>query len=112
MQRCHLLVEFELCHKFYPSTQGVRKMASYIQSVLGNNERLVYTAKVSLWSMVPLFVLGFVLLFFWGLGLLVWLSAFIKYKTTELGITDKKIIAKFGFIRRDTIELLLPKVES
>jgi len=57
-------------------------------------------------------VLGLLLLPFYGLGLLLWLSAYIRYKTTELGITDKKIIAKFGFIKRDTIELLLPKVES
>lgn len=32
--------------------------------------------------------------------------------TTELAITNKKIIAKFGFIKRDTIELLLSKAES
>jgi uncharacterized membrane protein YdbT with pleckstrin-like domain len=87
-------------------------MSSYIQSVLSNNEKLLYTAKVSVWSMLPLFILGFFFLFFYGLGLLFWLAAYIRYKTTELGITDKKIIAKFGFIERDTIELLLPKVES
>lgn len=87
-------------------------MASYIQGVLGSNEKLLYTAKVSIWSMLPLFVFGFLLLPLFGIGLLLWLAAYIRYKTTELGITDKKIIAKFGFIKRDTIELLLPKVES
>ncbi|UOO81955.1 PH domain-containing protein [Uruburuella testudinis] len=32
--------------------------------------------------------------------------------TTELALTNKKVIAKFGFIRRSTIELNLDKVES
>ena len=38
--------------------------------------------------------------------------AVLRYTTTELAITNKKIIAKFGFIKRDTIELLLPRAES
>lgn len=87
-------------------------MSSYIESVLSNNEKVLYSAKVSVWSMLPLILLGFLLLPFYGLGLLLWLAAYIRYKTTELGVTDKKVIAKFGFIKRDTIELLLPKVES
>lgn len=87
-------------------------MSSYIESVLSNNEKVLYSAKVSVWSLLPLLALGLLLLPFYGLGLLFWLAAYIRYKTTELGVTDKKIIAKFGFIKRDTIELLLPKVES
>ena len=87
-------------------------MSSYIESVLSNNEKVLYSAKVSVWSMLPLILLGFLFLPFYGLGLLLWLATYIRYKTTELGVTDKKVIAKFGFIKRDTIELLLPKVES
>nr|WP_256445990.1 PH domain-containing protein [Hahella sp. HN01] len=41
-----------------------------------------------------------------------WLSAAISYLTTELVITNKRIIAKFGFIRRNTIEMAVIKVES
>ncbi len=87
-------------------------MPSYIENALGTDEKLLSVAKVSVWSLLPLLVLGLVLLPVYGIGLLLWLKAYIQYKTTELGITDKKVIAKFGFIRRDTIELLLPKVES
>jgi uncharacterized membrane protein YdbT with pleckstrin-like domain len=36
----------------------------------------------------------------------------IEYKTTEIAITNKRIIAKFGLIERKTIELNLLKVES
>jgi len=38
--------------------------------------------------------------------------AFFRYKTTELSITNKRIVAKFGLISRHTIEMKLPRVES
>ncbi len=87
-------------------------MSSYVQTVIGKDEKVEYEAKVSILSLIPLLLLGLILLPVYGLGLLFWVAAFIQYKSTELAITNKKIIAKFGFIRRNTIELLLPKVES
>lgn len=87
-------------------------MASYIQSTLIADEKVVYEAKTSVWSMLPLLILGFLLLFAMGLGLLFWFAAFIRYKTTELAFTNKRVIAKFGFISRRTVELNLSKVES
>ena len=87
-------------------------MSSYIDNVVGSGEKVEYHAKVSLWSMMPLFLLGLVLLPVYGLGLVIWVIAFLQYSSTELAITNKKIVAKFGFIKRDTIELLLPKAES
>jgi len=87
-------------------------MGTYVQSVISSGERVEYEARISIWSMLPYFIVGLLFLPVFGLGLVFWLAAFIRYKTTELAITNKKIIAKFGFIRRDTIELLLPKVES
>lgn len=87
-------------------------MSSYIDSVIGNDESVEYHAKVSIWSMIPLFVLGLILLPLYGLGLVFWIIAVLRYVSTELAISNKKIIAKFGFIKRNTIELLLPKAES
>jgi uncharacterized membrane protein YdbT with pleckstrin-like domain len=87
-------------------------MVSYLKSTLIDDEKLIYEAKISVWSLLPLLVLGFFLLFLWGLGLLCWLAAFIPYKTTELAFTNKRVIAKFGFISRQTVELNLAKVES
>ncbi|RYM60781.1 hypothetical protein BSQ98_19130 [Serratia liquefaciens] len=46
------------------------------------------------------------------LGLFMLLNVVIKIITTELALTNKRIIAKFGFIRRSTVELRLEKVES
>lgn len=87
-------------------------MASYVDSVIGRGEVVKYRAKISVWSMLPHIIVGFVFLPVFGLGLFFWIIAFIRYMTTELAITDRKIIAKFGFIQRDTIEILLPKIES
>ncbi len=87
-------------------------MSSYVQSVIGSGEKVEYEAKVSIWSLLPLFVVGLLLIWVYGLGLIFWAIAIMRYMTTELVITDKKIISKFGFIKRDTIEMLLPKIES
>ena len=87
-------------------------MSSYVESILGENEKIIYKAKISLWSLSLLIVFGVILLKIYGLGLILLIIAFIRYKTTELVITDKKLIAKFGFIKRESIELFLQKVES
>jgi len=87
-------------------------MSSYVESVIGSGEQVEYEAKVSVWSLLPLILFGLVLLPLYGLGLIFWMIAILRYITTELAITNKKIIAKFGFIKRDTIEMLLPKIES
>ena len=52
---------------------------------------------------------GFVLLV---LGLYLAIRAFIWYSTSEFGITNKRFIAKFGFIKRVSIEIMLNKVEG
>lgn len=45
-------------------------MSSYIDSVIGTGENVEYQAKVSIWSMIPLFVLGLILLPLFGIGLI------------------------------------------
>ena len=87
-------------------------MASYIDGALIKDEKVIYTGRVSLWSLAPLIFFGFLGLFVFGLGLILWIVAFIRYKTTELAFTNKRVIAKFGFISRQTIELNITKVES
>jgi uncharacterized membrane protein YdbT with pleckstrin-like domain len=87
-------------------------MTSYVQGSLMPGEHVVYEGKISLWSLLPLIILGFLLIFVWGLGLMFWLAAFIRYQTTELAITNKRVIAKFGFISRRTVELSLNRIEG
>ena len=38
--------------------------------------------------------------------------AYVRYKTTELAVTTKRVIVKHGFVRRRTVEINLNKVES
>ncbi|MDO8178550.1 MAG: PH domain-containing protein [Undibacterium sp.] len=87
-------------------------MASYIESALIKDEKVIYTGNISLWSLAPSLAVGVLLLFAWGLGVIFLLLAYIRYKTTELAFTNKRVIAKFGFISRQTVELNINKVES
>jgi uncharacterized membrane protein YdbT with pleckstrin-like domain len=86
-------------------------MASYIDKVLIPGEQVLHRARISKWSLAPLIALGIVLLpVVVGLVFLVW--AWIRYATTELAITNKRVIAKSGLIERKTIEMFIAKVES
>ncbi len=87
-------------------------MASYVEGALTKGEQVIYQGKISLWSLSPLLVFGLIFLAAWGLGLLLWIAAAIKYFTTELAITNKRVIAKFGLISRSTVEINLQKIES
>lgn len=87
-------------------------MTSYVEGALVKDEQVLYVGHISLWSLALPIILGFLLLFAFGLGLFFWLIAYIRYKTTELAITNRRVIAKFGFISRRTIELNIDKVES
>ena len=45
-------------------------------------------------------------------GALMLIPPLIDYQTTELGVTNKRMIVKVGFVRRRTLELLLRQVEA
>jgi uncharacterized membrane protein YdbT with pleckstrin-like domain len=84
---------------------------SYIDDSLIEGEVLVHRARVSWWSQFGLVLLGVVtLIVVVGLVFLIW--AWIRVRSTELAITNRRIIAKFGFVKRHTVEINLEKVES
>jgi uncharacterized membrane protein YdbT with pleckstrin-like domain len=87
-------------------------MTSYVEGALVKDEKIVHVGHISLWSLAHLFALGVILLPAFGLGLIFLVMAYIKYKTTELAITSKRVIAKFGFVSRRTVEININKVES
>jgi uncharacterized membrane protein YdbT with pleckstrin-like domain len=87
-------------------------MTSYVEGALVKDEKLVRLGHISLWSLWHLIALGVVLLPAFGLGLVFLVQAYIRYKTTELAITTKRVIVKHGFVRRRTIEININKVES
>ncbi len=61
--------------------------------------------ETTLWADIVSIVLIVIALFLLGQE---WFERF----TTEIAITDRRIIFKRGFIRRDTIEMAVEKVES
>lgn len=99
---------------------------SYIDRNLLTNEQVLHRAHLSrvvfispsLLLLLGLAVLtldgdvaaiGVILLFASLAGLL---SAFIRYKTSEFAVTNKRVIMKVGLIRRTSVEIVLSKVES
>ena len=109
-------------------------MSSYVDSVLAEGERIVYRAAISHWKFFLSYFAGSLFLAIalgayvatgnragaWlamdaiplAIGLIVILSAVIRRQTTELVLTDRRIIMKRGFVSRDTVEINLNKVES
>lgn len=103
-------------------------MASYVNKNLVDGERVIKRASVSWLSFLPRILIAAFLMMpyftnpamqenafsfaFMLIGAYLFLSAAIYIFTTELALTNKRIIAKFGFISRKTIELRLEKVES
>lgn len=96
---------------------------SYVQSNLMPNEEVIATGKLHWWAYAPsgaLAAFGLMLMagspVFGGVmliaALMLMVKAWINTISTELAITNRRVIAKFGFIRRSTIELLHKNVES
>ena len=46
------------------------------------------------------------------LGIVLAVPPFVKYKTSEFGVTNKRVVIKVGVIRRRTVELLSRQVEA
>ncbi|CAG2126851.1 hypothetical protein LMG31506_00204 [Cupriavidus yeoncheonensis] len=87
-------------------------MGSYVNKNLGAGESVVREAKTSWIPYLPAVVLGIITLPVFGLGLLIIIAIWLTIWSTELAVTNRKVVAKVGFIRRDTIEMRLGKVES
>ena len=84
---------------------------SYVDGTLIDGETVLHRGQVSWWPLMPWIVLGVLTtIVAVGIGILAWV--YVKRRTTELAITNKRVIAKKGFIQRDTIEMFLSKVES
>ncbi|HDR8786385.1 TPA: PH domain-containing protein, partial [Escherichia coli] len=79
---------------------------------LTRNESVISRAQTS-WipTIIPV-IIGILLLPFYGLGLLIIIPVLLRVWSTELALTNQRVIAKVGFIRRNTVELRIDKVES
>ena len=102
---------------------------SYVESTLVPGERVMYRAHLH-WATflggAILFVLftivaivfvaqdqsQFAALIIFTLGTLPLAAAYIRYRTSEFAVTDKRVLIKTGLVRRHTLETLLNKVEN
>jgi uncharacterized membrane protein YdbT with pleckstrin-like domain len=85
------------------------RMASYIEQVLGRDEKIIATAKITGWIY---FGPALLTIFTFGLLCPVLLIPWIQRATTDLGVTNKRVIAKAGLISRHTVEQRIQKIES
>lgn len=97
---------------------------SYVEKNLMPSEVVIYRAKLHWAIYMPAIVMGVFSLLMcvgnpvFGIMLIVLfvfpmaLSAFVNTKTSEFAVTDKRVMMKFGFIRRTSLEVLLTKVEG
>lgn len=98
-------------------------MGRYVEGQLTKDENVVYAARVSkavYFNGIILGVWGLIFLMFVPpVGSLVILSAlvalligYLRQTTTELVITNRRVIAKFGVISRTTFEQQITKIEG
>lgn len=106
----------------------------YIESALTKNEEILYRGKPCIfhaWKLIGIILgislimtigvyndpsidspIGFI--FFMTIGASMWLGPPIAifYYTTEMVITNKRVMAKSGFFNKSTVEIKLDKIES
>src|SRR5215470_7528783 len=116
-----------------PAPRGPRM--SYVRNHLQEGETVVYETTVHwivywraiLWLVLAIIVGAFAVALdsksysnllalaafvFAALAMVQWLHALVRRATTELAITDRRIVVKVGLIRRTTSEMNRSKVES
>jgi uncharacterized membrane protein YdbT with pleckstrin-like domain len=103
---------------------------SYLDDHLLAGERVVYRARLH-WSIfatsIVVIALGIALAVvlrvyqpeYWpagaalaGIGLLLAIGPAIHYASSEFAVTDMRVVAKLGFIERESLETLLSKIEA
>ncbi len=119
------LAQLEADGNSVTNSQSPGKAIGYIDSNLMEGEHVIYRAKlhwmVFAWPIIWFYSNSLVAYvkgpdsaknLFFSLAVITAISALITYKTSEFGITNKRILIKFGFIRRRSLETLLTKVEG
>jgi uncharacterized membrane protein YdbT with pleckstrin-like domain len=109
-------------------------MASYVETILGPGEHIIHIGRVSLLTILSsllggtfliVVAIGLLLLQFGSpdvthalagiaaaLGVIIIVVALVRRSSTELAVTNRRVIAKFGLIARSTVEMNLTKIES
>ena len=80
----------------------------YVEQTLLPGEHVVHCGEIH-WA---IFLPGIILLPLFGIGLILLLWALVRKLTSELAVTDQRVIIKVGLISRKTIEMNLAKIEN
>jgi uncharacterized membrane protein YdbT with pleckstrin-like domain len=113
-----------------PGDSSILSIMSYLDEHLLTGERIVYRARLH-WIIfagaIAVVVAGLALAIvlqatqhdYWyiglvlvGVGLLFAIGPAVRYVSSEFAVTDKRVLAKHGFIERESIETLLTKIEA
>lgn len=68
------------------------KMSNFLENDLGRNEQVVLVGKLHILTILP-----------WH---------FIRYATTKLGFTNKRVVGKVGFIKKQSLDAPLNKINN
>ena len=97
---------------------------SYLESNLGKEEKIISKGEVSFLPIIPNAVICFIILVFGIIGgfvgflvtlvidAVIILPKFFGIKNTELGLTNKKVMGKYGIIKTKVMDSPLNKVNS
>ncbi|MDE7278653.1 MAG: PH domain-containing protein [Oscillospiraceae bacterium] len=97
---------------------------AYLESNLGKEEKIISKGEVSFLPLIPSAVFGVIILIFGisaGFGgfiaaliidAIIILPKFLGIKNTELGLTNKKVMGKYGIINTKVMDSPLNKVNS
>lgn len=107
---------------------------SFIEDNLISDEEIIYQTEISwfiyltsiIWAALAVLVFTYgkfalnmpstfitiIALFLVIIAVVKFCNAFIHQACTEIGITNKRMVAKFGFIARETLEIPLNRIES
>jgi uncharacterized membrane protein YdbT with pleckstrin-like domain len=91
-------------------------VASYVDSNLSRGEQVLYRGKLHWCFAGGWFFFGILTLPLYGIGILLIVGAalglFLARKSTEIAVTNQRLILKIGLFQSRTLELKLAKVES
>ncbi len=109
-------------------------MSTYVETIIGPGEQVIHVGRISLLTILSSLLAGtFFIIVALGLllmpigspdvdhalaaiagalGIVVIVVALLRRSSTELAVTNRRVIAKFGLIARSTVEMSLAKIES
>ena len=84
---------------------------SYVEKTIGINESIIYKVKFH-WTYSFVAILYLLILGIVWIGIFIFLKMIINKWTTERVLTNERYIQKIGWIRRETEEISLDRVEE